>query len=412
MTTKKRRTRTKAPGVYRSSSGRYEISYRDSDGRLVFETVADTLEEAKAIRADKVSGMRLRGERIKTVQPVFGAFADEVLAALNAPRTTLDKHSYHLEHHLRPRFGKRRVGQVDVDQVARMVAAMQRPRKQPDGKEKPPLKGSTIAGTLATLSLIMGKAVRAGYAPANPVRQLDKSERPKIDTPEKRSLDTNQIERALAHAGDLFRPIVATFIFTGLRISELLALRWCDIDRDAGYVRVRGQLNRQRELVDYGKTKASRRDVILIAELDQLLLEHRLASPYSRDNDFVFAAVDGRPRAHRTTSRGIERALRRAGLEGKLSSHNFRHTFISHLIVGLKEDAVTVSRQVGHTKASFTQDVYSHLFDEVKHDEERRRRYSEGFGKHLRAVNTMSTEAGNGTQPRQAKEAEKLAFIG
>lgn len=78
------------------------------------------------------------------------------------------------------------------------------------------------------------------------------------------------------------------------------------------------------------------------------------------------------------------------------------------MIVGMKEEAVTVARLVGHSKPSFTQDAYSHLFDEVKHDTERRRRYSDGFGRHLRAVNTMSTEGRNEPDPRVPGRPETL----
>jgi integrase len=288
---------------------------------------------------------------------------------------------------------------------------MQKPRCAADGTEKPPLKGSTIAGTLATLSLVMGKAVRAGYAPVNPVRQLDRSERPSIPKGRKRALSGDEIERLLAESGDTFRPIVATMIFTGLRIGEILGLRWQDIDRVAGMVRVRGQLTRGRELVGYGKTRAAVRDVVLIPELDAILLEHRLASPHSQGTDYVFATADGKPRGHRTTSRGIERAVKRAGLDD-VSAHVFRHTFASHLIVGMKEDAVTVASMIGHEKPSFTQDVYAHMFEAAKDHEERRRRYSEGFGKHLRAVNTMSTEGRNQPQSEATESAENVATIG
>jgi integrase len=258
----------------------------------------------------------------------------------------------------------------------------------------------------------MNKAVRAGYAPINPVRLLDKDERPKIQATEKRVLGGAEIELVLREAGDTFRPIIATMVFTGLRIAEVLGLRWEDIDRGRGYIHVRGQLTRSRERADHGKTAAARRSVVLIRELDSLLLEHRMRSPYKVATDFVFTSADGRARGHRTTSRGIERALARAGFDEGISSHNFRHTFASHMIVGMKEEAVTVSRMIGHKKPSFTQDVYSHLFDEAKHDDERRQRYSDGYGKHLRDVNGMSTEGRSVPQSGPLENPANVASIG
>ena len=49
--------------------------------------------------------------------------------------------------------------------------------------------------------------------------------------------------------------------------------------------------------------------------------------------------------------------------------------------------------QLGHTKASFTQDFYSREFDKVRMDDERRERYSAGYGHLLNAVNTVETGA-------------------
>lgn len=51
----KRRTKTKAPGVYRSVSGKYEIAFRDSDGRSRFRT---SFEDAKALRAELVGKVK------------------------------------------------------------------------------------------------------------------------------------------------------------------------------------------------------------------------------------------------------------------------------------------------------------------------------------------------------------------
>ena len=68
------------------------------------------------------------------------------------------------------------------------------------------------------------------------------------------------------------------------------------------------------------------------------------------------------------------------------------------LIVGLNYDPVSVSRQLGHKKPSFTQDVYAHLFDKARHADELRDRLERGFGHLLDGVNAMSTGARNGPQ--------------
>jgi integrase len=262
----KRRTKTKAPGVYRSVSGRYEIAYRDSDGRLRFETVGDNFEDAKARRAEVVGKLH-RGERVARARGTFGNYAEEWLAGLNRRPRTLDAHRYALDRHLFPRFARRKLGDITTDDVARLVAGMQR-----DGYAE-----WTTVGALSTLSSCLGRAARRGLIPTNPVKALTHDERRKQKGREKRVLSEDEITAVLDAASDRFRPLVATMIFSGVRLGELLALRWQDVDTAEGFLRVRFQLSPKRELVEL-KTSSGRRDVVLIPQLASVLRAHRMAS--------------------------------------------------------------------------------------------------------------------------------------
>lgn len=124
-TATKRRTKTKAPGVYRSVSGNYEIAYRDSDGKLRFKTIGDDFEEAKTERATIVVKLG-RGEMVRSTKQTFKEFADDVLEASNKRPRTREKYEYNLRVHLVPRFGRKRLADIRVNDVARMVAEMQR----------------------------------------------------------------------------------------------------------------------------------------------------------------------------------------------------------------------------------------------------------------------------------------------
>lgn len=412
----KRRTKTKAPGVYRSRSGRYEIAYRDSDGRLVFRVVEGGLEDAKAERAD-VIGKLCRGEPVRRTKATFGEFAKTVMEGLNARPRTLEKHEYHLNAHLLPRFRNRKLADITTDDVARLVAEMTRGvrfervddrlvrkstrGKDPAGNDKGGFAGSTITGTVSTLSLVLGKAKRKGLIPANPCIELEKDERPKLTRPEKRVLTDAEIASLLAKA-DGFRPLVALLVFSGLRLGEALGLCWSDVG--GGYVRVRRQLGRDRKPAEI-KTAAGRRDVVLIPQLAAVLAAHRLASLHSGDSDYVFPAPDGSGRDHRSTAKGIERAVKRAKLGDGISAHSFRHTFASQLIVGHGEDPVRVSRQLGHTSPAFTAATYAHLFEQARHADDLRERMANGYGKLLADVNALSTEARNEPQPDAAPVA-------
>jgi integrase len=212
-----------------------------------------------------------------------------------------------------------------------------------------------------------------------------------------------EISILLAKAGDTFRPLIAVLIFAGLRLGEALGLTWEDIYFETGFIRVRRQLGRDRQMAEI-KTPAGRRNVVLMPELGKVLCEHKLAQLHCGDSDFVFPAPDGRGRDHRSVSRGIERAVGRAKLGEGISAHNMRHTFASMLIVGLRYDPVAVSKQLGHTSAGFTASTYAHLFEQARHADELRERMSNGFGR-LLDVNTMSTRGRNQPKPAPAPVA-------
>jgi len=176
--------------------------------------------------------------------------------------------------------------------------------------------------------------------------------------------------------------MVATALYTGLRISELLGLVWDDIDFATGVVHVRAQLSR----AHHGepshrvapKTAASVRDVPLVAQLARLLAAHKLATPLAA-SDWVFATSHGKPYGHRNVARRcLTRAADRAGLNGDgrlpLRFHDLRHVFASHLIVDLGLDVAQVSRVLGHASPTITLNVYTHLFDDARHAREIRER--------------------------------------
>ena len=91
--------------------------------------------------------------------------------------------------------------------------------------------GSSVRGVVTATSAMFRYAVRRGIVATNPVRLLERGDRPsgKRQT-EPRYLDREQIDRFLAELGDEYRPIAATLAFAGLRVSEALALRWRDVD--------------------------------------------------------------------------------------------------------------------------------------------------------------------------------------
>src|SRR5205823_796758 len=116
---------------------------------------------------------------------------------------------------------------------------------------------------------------------------------PRIERREQRVLTHAEIGMLLAACLPRYRTFVATALFTGMRLSELLGLTWAEVDFEAGLVRVRYQLSRARANKPARrvrlKTPAAVRDIPLLPQLGALLKTHKLASAFSGGGDYVFA---------------------------------------------------------------------------------------------------------------------------
>jgi integrase len=219
-----------------------------------------------------------------------------------------------LDQHLTPRLGRRRIATIVEEDVTELIAAMRKPAKgRPQGYAP-----WTIRAVLTPLSRVLGYAVKRGMLARNPVRELERGERPAgVERREKRILTSDEIEKLLGKALPTYRPILATLTFAGLRLGEALGLVWADLDLDGGFVRVRKQLSRDGLRVE-PKTPRAKRDVVIPPALVKLLLEHKPRARSRGQPNPVFASESGRPLHWRNVSaRGIEKAADRAGLNGK-----------------------------------------------------------------------------------------------
>ena len=203
-----------------------------------------------------------------------------------------------------------------------------------------------------------------GWRSDNLVRNLEREEKPTLESRQTRILEEDEIRTVLDTAPPKYAPVIRTAVFTGLRLGELLALRWSDVDLAAGVIRVRRQMTKQ-EAIAEPKTASGKRDVVMFPDLGRFLREHRLASPFSSDEDFVFTTGKGTPYSHANVmNRGLKKAavsLNRPG-EPAIVMHDLRHTFAS-MLIRERADVVFVSRQLGHANPAITLRVYAHLFD-------------------------------------------------
>lgn len=226
-------------GIYVQPNGKYAICAWHT-GKLHFRTVQGDLAGARQLRAALIASLR-HGSGPPPHPLQLGMVADLWLdrfeAKVNAgerhPRT-LEAHRYQLEYNLLPTLGHREVAGITVDDVAALLSELRRRRRS----------ARTAAAALATLHGVLHYARRHGWAVVDPVAQLERDERPRPVRRRYRVLGRDEIERLLDASLPPYRLMIATALYTGLRISELLGLIWSDIDPSAGTISVRAQLSR------------------------------------------------------------------------------------------------------------------------------------------------------------------------
>jgi integrase len=357
-------------GVYRQPNGKYAVCFM-LDGKPRFRTLDRDLEAAHAAPARLAiaaqAGLLTACPRL-TFATVAARWIErfETMVAVGERRPrTLESHRYHLDHHLLPAFTGRRIASITVDDIAGFIGSLAEDGRSP----------RTIAGAVATLGAILRYALRRGYVSDSPLRRLEAGERPRPVPHPQRVLGQDEIVRLLAGCPPRYRLLIATALYTGMRISELLALAWSDIDFIAGVIHVRSQLSRAQRGKPARrvppKTAAGIRDVPLVPQLAALLREHQASATFAEAADYVFSTSNRTPLGHRNVERrALQRATARAGIAPAPRFHTPRHTFASHLIIDLRLDVAQVSRILGHASATTTLNIYTHQFDEARHADE------------------------------------------
>jgi integrase len=298
-------------------------------------------------------------ETVKEVAEAWLKHIERLVDIGELRERTLESYKTGVNIHLVPSLGTRRIKSITTEDLAEW-------HRQQRGAGA---SDWSIRARWMAVRGVLSYAARHNIIQMSPADKLLPRERPGAGEPRQRFLSREEMDSMLEGAEEP-RAIVATALFTGLRAMEVLGLVWGDVDFVAGEVHVRYQLSRKGERVPL-KTKAAKRDIVLMPALGKLLRRWRLSQPFSGDEDFIFqCSASRRPMNYKQLLEHFHDAREAVGLND-VTFHALRHTFAS-ILIAQDRDVQFVSRQLGHTQTSTTWDTYVHLFEARRHAQDAR----------------------------------------
>ena len=268
---------------------------------------------------------------------------------------TIETYERHLINRIIPRWGRVAPLAVEATDVEKWFREL---RKQP-------LADPTIDKIRRIMSLVYQHGQRHNFVPrqqeGNPMNWVSQR-----TTSDYRALimTSEQAFQVLLKIPEPRRTLALSDAATALRISELVALTWMDLDFTALQIHVRRAYVWGRLKVP--KSKASRAPVPMHPLLAGFLLAWRERTPYARNDDYVFPSVKLGGKKPLSPSIMVQKYLRPAAIEagviakdwkGRFGFHNFRHS-LATAMVKMKVDPKTVQGILRHEDPGTTMDLY------------------------------------------------------
>jgi integrase/recombinase XerD len=214
---------------------------------------------------------------------------------------------------------------------------------------------SSLARRLSAVRALYSFLQLDGSATSNPAQAIDL---PQLPRRLPHALAREDVERLLesVQGSDLLavrdRAMLETLYSTGLRVSELVALRVSDIDLEEGFVRCRGKGSKDR-IVPLGS--------LARAYLLRYLNEARSRFTTHADDGCLFLTARGRGMTRVAFWQLLRRRSIEASIAVPLSPHTLRHSFATHLLDG-GADLRSIQEMLGHSQIGTTQ-IYTHVAD-------------------------------------------------
>ena len=334
----------------------------------------DAQRELRAILTRAEGGAYVKPTKM-TVKEYLEQWLESYVATNVTPKTS-ERYEGIVRVHLVPAFGSLPLTALQPQLIQSYYSHALKSGQQ-DGNTR--LSARTIRYHHMVLYEALKHAVKHGILIRNVAEAVDP---PKPERKEITILDSDGVRVVLQAAKDTpYYPCIFTAVYTGLRRSELLGLRWCDIDLDLAtlsVVQTLHQLKNGTYVFGKPKTRGSRRMIALSPSLALLLREHKDKQEFARillgkpllPTDLVFSHPDGSPLRPNTVSRAFEKLARSLGFEG-IRFHDLRH---AHATILLQQGVhpKIVSERLGHSSVAITLDIYSHVLPGLQESAARR----------------------------------------
>ena len=344
--------------IYQRSNGKWRAQVSIDNQRLSF--TAKTKKEGLAWILETKNQID-KGLTFQGANTTLEEFLSEWLRTVSSgSKGTYFTYSWTVQKRIIPYIGNLNLMDLRPDRIQRFYLHLQ----------KEGLSNHAVAVTHKTLRVAMNHAIKLGLIGRNPCSGTIP---PKPEQTEMKFYDDRQVKSLLKTAKDIedrFYPLYYLAIHTGMRQSELIGLKWEDVDWNLSTIQVKRQV-RHFKGASYTflepKSRSGTRTIIPGKQALELLENHKreqemLINSAGEDwtcLDLVFPSGAGTPITASNIRRAFRKLLAVSGLP-KIRFHDLRHTAAS-LMLNHGIPVLIVSKRLGHSKPSITIDVYGHL---------------------------------------------------
>ncbi|MFR3686045.1 MAG: tyrosine-type recombinase/integrase [Enterococcus sp.] len=346
----------KGENIYYRKDGRWEGRYaigRKSNGRLKYgyvygksyQTVREKLIPLKQ-QSDRM--IELYGKSLMTYGEWIVQWKKEIRKTIKI--STFSDYCYKLSRYLLPNLGDVPLYQLTTERIQNIVDCFIDQKLSPN----------SIQIIICLLKKTLNDAKKQDLLYKNPCEMV---QLPKRKTQKVRALTIEQqrtLIEVVDNSDDDKDQAVVLALNTGMRIGEIAALRWEDIDFNRGIISIHQTCNRiqgignQRTVVNYDAVKSAASHRIIPMNHKVLRLLKRLKE--RNDTEFVFS-IGGKGCEPRVLTYHFHQLRKEAKLEN-IHFHQLRHTFATRCLEA-KVGIASVSALLGHSSTKMTLDVYS-----------------------------------------------------